>query len=250
MEWQRTHADFESTDWNLVSALRHDEEKARRAAEEEVGRRYWPPVYGWFRQQGLCRDEAAERTQAFFTEVVVGRQLVARAERRRDDASSLRPLIKVALKNFNIDQVRKGGATPVQFDSEALELEDGLLEERRASGASSIEQAFDERWAMVTLEETLRRCEQHYAGTEAERSWKAFELFVLRPAVTGNPPPPQNTLAEMLGFPDRASVAAAIQTVRVRCRALLRQVVAETGEGRGIVAEELERMGAALRTCV
>lgn len=74
--------------------------------------------------------------------------------------------------------------------------------------------------------EALRRVESHFE-CNGRSAWKLFERRVLRPTSQ-----PLGDLALELGFGSAADGAAAVQTVKRRVQAVLREVVAEqTNDG-------------------
>lgn len=169
------------------------------------------------------RDEAAELTQAFFVEVVIGRRLFERADAAQ---GRLRGLLRSALKHFATDQWRRaavrgrGSIVPLG----ELDREDGLAIGGDSGGA------FDRRWALVLFEESMRRCEAHFTGGGNPRlgHWRLFEARVVRPAVQGCEIRPLGEDAAACGFGSAGEAAAAVQTVKRRFGAIFREVVGET----------------------
>jgi DNA-directed RNA polymerase specialized sigma24 family protein len=231
---EQTYERFRTTTWTQIRALGEGDERQRQEALEALISRYWPPVYAHLRARGQSRDAAAELTQAFFAEVVLDRGLFEKAEEQR---GKLRSLILTALKRFQVDKHRRrtarGGDVTIPLD--ALQLEDAKLD-RPGDG---VEQAFERRWAMGLFEEALRRCEAHFRDSGRAKHWELFENRILRPAITRNEPAPLAELAEPYGFASAALAAAAVQVVKRRVSALLREVVAETVDEEADVEGEL-----------
>jgi RNA polymerase sigma-70 factor (ECF subfamily) len=217
-----THAEFQTTCWTLVRELGGEGDAAQRAADEAM-RRYWPAVYAFLRRSGFRRERAEETTQAFFTDVVIGRSLFERAD---PDLGRLRTLLLSALKRYLVDlhrrEVARGSRN--RLPAEAIEREEGNWADVEMDGPD----AFEIRWASAQLEESMRRCEAHYRSSGKAAHWEAFEDRVVRPAVGSGTPTPLGELATRLGFRGPADAAAAVQVVRKRALALLREVVGET----------------------
>ncbi|MBY0311649.1 MAG: sigma-70 family RNA polymerase sigma factor [Phycisphaerales bacterium] len=95
-----TAASFQSTLWALVLGARGD-----RHALEQLLRAYWAPVYAFIRRQGYSGHDASDLTQEFLSQVVIGRDMVGRANPER---GRFRAFLKQALRNFLIDQHRLG----------------------------------------------------------------------------------------------------------------------------------------------
>ncbi len=218
---ERTDAAFESTQWTVLNALRAADAAVRCAAAERIAQTYWPPVYAAARRLVRTRDEAAELTQGFFSDVVFGRRLLERADPAR---GTLRSLIRSALKRYATDRWRssrsRGAGRTVPLGS--LDREDAL----RIGGDS--ESAFDRRWALALMEEALRRCEGHFEGNGRARHWRLFQARVLLPALHDLEPRALGEDARDCGFETAADGAAAVQTVKRRLEAILREVVGET----------------------
>ncbi len=224
MDLEQSHAEFPTTQWTLIEALRAKDHPQHEEAAGILVSRYWPPVYAYLRRAGQGREEATETTQAFFVNVVLKRRLFDRAEPRR---GRLRALLLTSLKHYLEDchrrqTVRRADLT-ISLDH--VGREEAVLAD---NSTGTVDQTFDRRWAMAVLEAALRRCEQHYRGTGREKHWTAFELHVLQPSITMNHPRPLAQIAEEVGFETPDEVAGALRTVRKRTMTLLREVIAET----------------------
>ena len=228
-------AGFATTRWTLVGDLRSDDESVRRAAGERLASVYWPAVYAAARRLAHTRDEAADLTQGFFAEVVLGRRLFLEADPAR---GRLRSLVLAALRRYATDQWRRGRARAKTVPLGDFDREEGLGVEGGAG------EAFDRRWVLSLVEEALRRCEAHFAAGKPGH-WALFEARVVRPAVGGCPAGDLCEEARALGFSSAPAAAAAVQTVKRRLEAVLREVVAETLTN-GADAEEEYRLVRAL----
>ena len=219
-----THAKFATTSWTLVAALQDEDHPGHDEALEALASRYWPPVYASVRRMGRNRQDAADLTQAFFADVVLGRRLFDHAEAKR---GKLRTLLLTALKRFMIDEHRRRKCRP---DEGCLSLDALEREERFLAREPEVdpEEAFERRLAMVQLEEALRRCERSLVDGGLDKHWAAFDAFAVKPAIGAVSPPLLAKLAKELGFASAVHVASALKVVRKRIRLLLREVVAET----------------------
>lgn len=224
MEASQTHARFYTTSWTLIDSLRDSAHPQHPQALERLVDRYWPPVYASLRRMGKNREEAADITQAFFADVVIGRGLFQDARAGR---GKLRNLLRTAVKRYAIDQHRRNAA---RSDHRALSLdelsrEEGFLAREPEGDADHV---FERRWAVAVMEEAMARCEGYFNTADRRAHWMAFEAHVVRPAVSAESPPPLAELAGQLGFPSAVHVASAMKVVRKRFRMLLREVAAET----------------------
>lgn len=218
---------FATTHPSLLAAVRDGTPEERRAALDSLVRAYWPAVYSYLRRSGRGREDAAEITQAFFAEVGVERGLFDQASPQR---GRLRTLVLTALKRALIDRHRRAaarGGSGLSLDGGRLEDEERVLPETKGD---TPEEAFDRRWALTVFHEAMERCRAGFEGGERDRSWRAFEARVLHPATAGVEPVPLAELAGSLGFRTPADAAAAVQWVRKRAAALIREVASETAD--------------------
>lgn len=231
---EHTYDRFRTTCWTEIRALGEGDDSHRREALTALISRYWPAVYAHLRARGQDRESAAELTQAFFAEVILDRGLFTKA---RPGRGKLRTLLLTALNRFRIDQHRRSAArgAKITIPLEALHLEDARLGRTARDG----EQIFERRWAMGLFEEALRRCEDHFRDNGRATHWDLFEARILRPAISGNEPGPLAEMPEARGFASPALAAAAVQVVKRRAMALLREVVAETVDNPADIEAEL-----------
>ncbi len=233
-----TNAFFSTTCWTLVRGAGVDHSEL-----EKLLRAYWSPIYAFIRRKGYTEHDAADLTQEFMQSVVLGRDLVAKADPSR---GRFRSYLKQALRNFLIDRHRAKvarGPTPVALPGTVRELDadgpgaggpaDESPEARRASDA------FDRQWAATVLRLTLQRVEAECLNDGLDRHWEAFERNIVRPTVRGATPLPLDTLAEKVGAGTADQASAMIQTIKRRFRRTLREVVLETIDSPDFVEDEL-----------
>ena len=230
-------ADFQTTNWQLLSALHYADQNRAEAALNQLAQVYWPPIYAYLRRKGFHQDDAADLTQGFFADVVLARELLHHA---RPAATRLRSLILTALKRFLVDQHRRRRArgrhrfltnSSVSAEEEAHQY--GMREDDSTS-------AFDRRWAVALLEASLRSCQRRFEQSGRHRHWKLFEERIVRPMEFGTAPPPIDELAETLGFVSAAHATSALQVVRKSVRTMLRDAVRETVADPNDCEDEIE----------
>lgn len=221
---ERSDAGFPKTRWSLVDLLVQGDMAQRQEALGVLALTYWPAIYASLRQRGKSRNEAQELTQAFFAEIVMGRQLFEQADINR---GSLRNLLLVALKRFLIDQHRRTDKPTFRFQVpvEEISQEDEALQEDVALDPDTL---FDRRWAVAVLEEALKRCEKHFCSTGKKSHWDAFDMRVIKPSLGTMTVPSHEQIADTLGLSSADDSVSAIRVVRKRLQAILWQVIAET----------------------
>jgi RNA polymerase sigma-70 factor (ECF subfamily) len=229
-----TAASFQSTIWSLVLGARGD-----RAHLEHLLRSYWSPVYAFIRRQGYAGHDASDLTQEFLTQVVLGRDLIGRADPTR---GRFRSFLKQALRNFLIDQHRlnkahKGGPShqPVGKIPATFSLDDQATPRDGFArpGASpdpdpDADRVFDREWAAAVIELALNRLEEGCLADGMDSHWMAFNVNVLGPTLRRTSPLPLADLAKLVGATDDTQASNMLQTIKRRFRRILRDTVAET----------------------
>jgi RNA polymerase sigma-70 factor (ECF subfamily) len=242
MSLQQTHAQFKTTSWTLIEAVRHATHADHARALDTLVSRYWPPVYASLRRMGRSREDAAELTQSFFAEVVLGRRLFDQADAGR---GKLRSLLLTAVKRHVIDQHRRHVARPDRrvVSPDAIMREEGFLAREPQQDVDAI---FERRWAIAVLEEALARCARYFDQMSLPRHWAAFEARVVRPAIGACSAPSLAEVAGELGFDSEVHVASAMKVVRKRFRMALKAVAAETATDPSDQDAEYQRVVALL----
>jgi RNA polymerase sigma-70 factor (ECF subfamily) len=111
------------TDWSLIQEAASGEEQ--KIALERLSRRYWPAIYAYIRATGRDVHEAADLSQGFVCDVMLGRNIFETADQKR---GRFRSLLLTAIRNYlrqrhRHDTARKrtpDGRPPMQIDAEAL----------------------------------------------------------------------------------------------------------------------------------
>lgn len=228
-----TGAWFQTTSWSLVLSAR-----GSRADLELLLRAYWSPVYAFIRAKGFGHHDASDLTQEFLAEILVGRDLIAKADPMR---GRFRAFLKSALRNFLIDQHRRASSkraapsNPIASVDAVPEAADGS----RDGGGGEPAAAFDRQWAAAVLALAIERTESACMQDSMEMQWAAFKAVVLTPLTGRVKSPNMDELAKRLGAAGPAQVSNMVQTVKRRFRRTLQQVVAETVMDPAEVEDEL-----------
>src|SRR6266480_4932939 len=156
------HAQFTTTHWSMVLAAGASVAPAAQDALERLCRAYWFPLYAFVRRVGNSPADAQDLTQGFFT-YLLEHHLVAKAD---PQAGRFRSFLLGSLKHFLAHEherataLKRGGGQPVlsldQFDPE----ERYALEP--AAAAATPDAIFDQRWALLQVENALSRLRADY----------------------------------------------------------------------------------------
>ena len=236
-------AAFRTTRWSLV--LRAG---GRGPELDELLRLYWRPVYAFIRRKGRSRDEAADLTQAFVCDVVLSRELLARADREK---GRFRSYLLSALSRFLIDEhrarssaARSPGAPIASLD--ASEFSRSALDAAEPGPVEDPARAFDRQWATTVIALALRRFERRCRDDGLDDQHTAFMLRVVNPALKGARGPSLEALAQEMGLRDWTQAGSTIQTAKRRFRREIERVVMETIDDPRDLTDELGAIRAAL----
>lgn len=229
---------FPATRWTLILDLRSGDARSAGRALEELCRLYWYPVYAFIRRQGAGAEDAEDLTQGFFARLLErGDFLTAEQEKGK-----LRSFLLTGVKNFMVQDWRhrtaekRGGKAPAL----SLDAAENRYALERADDLSP-DAVFDRRWALDTLEESLRRLEREYAESGKAELFAAFQPYISAR--------PQGAAYEAIGprFQMTAgAVQVAVHRLRQRFRKNLEAVVAETVSAPDEVDGELRHLLALL----
>ena len=239
VDLHQSNVDFSLTRWSLIDNLHSGSPADHAEALEILSNVYWPAVYSYLRRRGKNRDTASEITQAFFSDVILQRDLFKQADETK---AKLRTLILKALENFMIDQHRRNTTRHehLRLSSEQCDLEEYYLPS--SADNENPGDSFQRRWASAVLQEALIRCENLYLQSNQYHYWEVFRARVINPNISGSQPPSSESLAEQYEFDNSAAVNNAVFTVRKRQVALLKEVIAETTSGEGAAEEEYQNI--------
>ncbi len=152
---------FPHTEWTRI-----EDPLQRQAVMEELCERYWKPLYRFLRHQGFSNDTAKDMIQGFFTDKVLGQELIGRADRSR---GRFRSFMLTALRNYvaNVLKIQ-------QRRSPSLEEIDHLKVD-----TDPPERAFDRAWAEQPLKRVLADLEAECHFKEKTIHWQIFRAWLL-----------------------------------------------------------------------
>lgn len=219
---------FPTTQWAEVEALKALSADERRASLGEFLERYQPAMRAFVRAffRGLDDDAAAEWVQDFTTDQIIDRDLVARASA---DRGQLRAFLRVALRNYCLERMRKDRSQPrhVDLDGDAITAE--------------ADESFDQNWVKVVLDEATRRVERRFESREQQDYLTLLRVKILGLADGSAGTMDNKALAENLGTtPQR--MRSKLSKVRVLFVRTVREVVKEYAASQANVDEELAEL--------
>jgi RNA polymerase sigma-70 factor (ECF subfamily) len=203
-------------------------------------KRYWKPVYCYLRRKGYDNEQAKDLTQGFFHEVVLGRQLIERADRSK---GRFRSYLLAALNNYlaavhDAETARKrmpeGGLI-------SLEMTDPP-DFNRIAGHYTPEEAFDYAWVSALLEHVLEDVEAACYEEGKTVHWRVFRERILAPITEGADSLSLGEICHKYDIETPRIASNMIITVKRRFEAVLRKHMEQTITSDGQVEDELEEI--------
>ena len=229
---------FLTTHWSLVDNIDNSGDSDKN--HNLIGlllKRYWKPVYCYLRSKGYDNEQAKDLTQGFFHEVVLGRQLIQKADRAR---GRFRSYLLASLNNY-ISAVHAAETTQKRIPKGKLiplDMTDPP-DFYRITRDYTPEESFDYAWLSVLLEKVIDEVETTCYEEGMTVHWCVFREKVLAPITDGTEPA---SLAEICHKYDIESPRVAsnmIITVKRRFQAILRKNLRETVTSDGQIEDEL-----------
>lgn len=223
---------FPQTKWTRMLDSRQREEVLA-----ELYRGYWKPIYSYLRAMGFRNEQAKDLAQGFFTDKVLGQDLIDKADRT-----------KGRFRNFLLRSVRNY-AISVQRASQPHQSLDTDREDPSSAGKPEAE--FNRVWADDLLQEVLKELELECQQRGKETHWLVFCDWLLDPQIEQKKT--MHEICHQYGIPEPAKAYHMIENVKRRFRALLRsrlgQVVASDTDAEAEICEFIDIFsGGAART--
>jgi hypothetical protein len=203
---------FPATEWTWLLHC-----PQRETVLAELCRKYWKPVYGYLRSMGLPNV-----TQGFFTDKVLGQNLIQKADREK---GRFRSFLLRAVHNYAVSVQR--GEKPHQ----SLPPDQ---ENPRTFDAPEAE--FNRAWADQLLQEVLDELEQECRSRGKLPHWQLFQEWLLEPETEKSRA--MSEVCRTHGVADASTAYHMIENIKRRFRALLRdRLSALAGSEQDIEAE-------------
>ncbi|OHB73874.1 MAG: hypothetical protein A2Z25_09930 [Planctomycetes bacterium RBG_16_55_9] len=229
---------FLTTHWSLVDDIHtSDDADKSRALVGLLLKRYWKPVYCYLRRKGYDNEQAKDLTQGFFHEVVLGRQLIERADRSK---GRFRSYLLVALNNYLSSvhdaqtaqkRMPEGGLVPLDMTDPP--------DFSRIVGHYTPEESFDYAWVSALLEQVLEEVESTCYEEGKTVHWHVFHERVLAPIMDEVDPPSLGEICHKYDIESPRIASNMIITVKRRFETFLRKHLRETVTSDGQIEDEL-----------
>lgn len=225
-------ATFFTTQWSLIEAVGHNDEDEDRVLIGSLLNSYWKPVYCYLRRRGHNNEEAKDLTQAFFHEVVLGRELIQRSDKSK---GRFRSFLLVALQHY-LASVREKELAQKRIPKSKLVPIESVDE----SGFSPVcteltpEDSFNYAWISGLIEKVLVDVKAACYEDGKTVYWHLFRERILDPITQKAAPLSMDELCHKYRIKDKTKGSNMIVTAKRRFRTALRQHL------RGLVTSEQE----------
>jgi RNA polymerase sigma factor (sigma-70 family) len=234
-------AQFGQTQWSVVLAAAGKKDIAlAEQSLEKLCRVYWLPLYTYIRRQGESPHDAQDLTQEFFARLLE-KDFLCSVDRTK---GRFRSFLLASLKHFLSNQrdrsraeKRGGGQVPLSLDFSEAETSIGF----QPADEQTPEIAFQKRWALTLLEQSLARLRQEYCDRGKQEIFEQLKTTLTE----GRGSVAYAELAARLEISE-ASVKMAVHRLRQRYREVLRAQIAETVAQQSEVEDELREVFRAL----
>lgn len=212
---------FGTTHWSQITKAKTHDEERRRASVNNLLKRYWKPVYCHLRYKGYDNEHAKDLTQGFFHEIVLGRELIQKADQTK---GKFRTFLLLAIDRYVTSIYRKETARKRRPEGGLAEMDTADMPDLPMEQSKSIpELAFHYTWATNLLDQVLDAIREEYCSTDRAAYWAVFRARILGPILENAEAPSLTELCEKYDIESEKKASNAIITVKRRFAAVLRQ---------------------------
>ena len=144
---------FPATRWSEIGEAYAPDGTHRRAVVDYLVRKYWKPIYCYLRRKGYTNESAKDLTQGFFYELVLGRELIQRANKAK---GRFRTFLLTALDHYAIN-VHRAEVREKRHPKDAVVSLEAFDEPPVSLTSRDMkpDEAFTYAWALELLQEVL-----------------------------------------------------------------------------------------------
>jgi RNA polymerase sigma factor (sigma-70 family) len=233
---------FRTTHWSAVVRAGNSDSIEAASALNELCQVYWYPLYAFARRQGNSAAEAEDLTQGFFARLIE-RGYVARADQEKGRFRTfLLTLFRRHIANeWNREHMQKRGGLQPKLSLDAAWAESRYGAEPAQGNGPDV--LFNRQWARILLDQVMNRLENDYRISGRESLFERLEACVAQDETALR----YSEIAEELGLTEPA-VKMAMQRMRARYRAILREEIAKTVVSPDEIDAEIKELFAAFKS--
>jgi DNA-directed RNA polymerase specialized sigma24 family protein len=231
---------FQTTCWTEMLEARTLDEARRRERVDELLKKYWKPVYCYLRRKGHSNDFAKDMTQDFFYEVVLGRELIQRADKTK---GRFRTFLLTALDRYASDIYHKETAKKRLAKSQQIPLE--TADPTTLTGTKPDlrpDQVFHHMWASQVLNQVLDSMKTDCHNSGKSIHWEVFNAKVIRPILDDTEPPSLKELCAKHGIDSERKASDMIYLLKRQFRTAMRRFLRQFVESDSEVDDEFNEI--------
>ena len=194
---------FQTTEWTKIV-----KSTLGKSILAELYTKYWRPVYSYLRRKGFSNEKAKDLIQGFFSEKVLGQQLLQKADRTR---GKFRTFLLTSISNYAIDLNRK--KRPMKELDERIE---------KSTDIDNPETEFHIAWAKELLQSVLKELETECRSHDKIIHWEIFRAWLLEPDITDEKVD-MSVICAKYGIDDVNKAYNMISNIKGRFRKILRR---------------------------
>lgn len=242
-----TNESFQTTCWTDIRNISTRNDTIRQRIAENLIRRYWKPVYCYLRVKRHSNENAKDLTQGFFTELVLGSDLVEHADQTK---GRFRAFLLTALSCYVISVHRKKTAQRRSPAKAILSLDDDALSETEMVQLEmEPDQMFDYAWASYLIDRVLNKVRENCYTSGKEVYWEVFNLRVLSPIIENTKAMPLPEIRDKYGLKSEQKVSNMIATVKRMFKSNLDQQLKLSVKSGLEIQNEFDQLLSALSMC-
>lgn len=232
--------EFLTTHWSVIEDVTLSEDDRNRALIGLLIESYWKPVYCYLRRRGYGNEQAKDLTQGFFHEVVLGRKLIARADKTR---GRFRSFLLFALNRYVIDVQERHSSGKRIPQNKLFSLDKiGSPDLPEPPAGLSAEDSFNQAWISALLEQVLDEVRTDCCREGMTVHWNVFCDRVLQPIMDDESPPSMKQICDKHNIANGIKASNMIITVKRRLRAAMEQKLRRSVISDREMDAELEEM--------
>jgi RNA polymerase sigma-70 factor (ECF subfamily) len=231
---------FPVTKWSKIINLKTSDDSRKDLIINELLKRYWKPIYCYLRRQGYDNETAKDITQGFFQEVVLGRELIQKADQIK---GHFRTFLLTAIDRYIIDLHRYETTSKRKPHGQMFQLSNvDLSSVPLATTDTTPEQSFHLAWISNLLDQVLCEVKNEFFSNNNKIHWQVFDEKILKPIITSSDSPSLKDICAKYGIDNDKRVSNMIITVKRRLRKSLERCLRQFAHSDAQLKQEILEM--------
>ena len=211
---------FITTHWSVIEKIRLNDDEKNQALIGLLISKYWKPIYCYLRSEGYGNEQAKDLTQDFFHEVVLGRNLIQKADKSK---GRFRSFLLISLNRYLI-AVKKSQAAQKRIPKDKLvQLDENDIPELCLTTPElTAEDSFNYAWVCSLLEDVLEEVEVKCHEDGKTVHWHVFYDRILEPIMEMAKTPSMKEICRRYGLKSKSEASNMLVTVKRRFQRALK----------------------------